>query len=218
MSKLKTSYVCQACGASSPKWQGQCSGCQAWNTLEETRQSSAEAENHRFAPVAGAARIQRLSDVEAREIPRLPTGIGEFDRVLGGGLVSGAVVLIGGDPGIGKSTLLLQALAAMSEQQRVLYVTGEESAEQVALSDIPAHEVREALAARPETHQVAIYLADVEGFSYREIATIMDTPIGTVMSRLSRGRNALRQALSQYAVEQRLAAHIQPPNAGDTHE
>jgi DNA repair protein RadA/Sms len=133
MSKLKTSYVCQACGASSPKWQGQCSGCQAWNTLEETRQSSAEAENHRFAPVAGAARIQRLSDVEAREIPRLPTGIGEFDRVLGGGLVSGAVVLIGGDPGIGKSTLLLQALAAMSEQQRVLYVTGEESAEQVAL-------------------------------------------------------------------------------------
>lgn len=92
------------------------------------------------------------------------------------------------------------------------------SAEQVALSDIPAHEVREALAALPETHQVAIYLADVEGFSYREIATIMDTPIGTVMSRLSRGRNALRQALSQYAVEQRLAAHTRPPNAGDTHE
>jgi DNA repair protein RadA/Sms len=133
MSKIKTSYVCQACGASSPKWQGQCSGCQAWNTLEETRQSSAEADSHRFAPVAGAARIQRLSDVEAREIPRLPTGICEFDRVLGGGLVSGAVVLIGGDPGIGKSTLLLQALAAMSAQQRVLYVTGEESAEQVAL-------------------------------------------------------------------------------------
>ena len=133
MSKIKTSYVCQACGASSPKWQGQCSGCQAWNTLEETRQSTAEADAHRFAPVAGAARIQRLSEVEAREIPRLPTGIGEFDRVLGGGLVSGAVVLIGGDPGIGKSTLLLQALAAMSGQQRVLYVTGEESAEQVAL-------------------------------------------------------------------------------------
>jgi DNA repair protein RadA/Sms len=133
MSKIKTSYVCQACGASSPKWQGQCSGCQAWNTLEETRQSTAEADAHRFAPVAGAARIQRLSEVEAREIPRLPTGIGEFDRVLGGGLVSGAVVLIGGDPGIGKSTLLLQALAAMSSQQRVLYVTGEESAEQVAL-------------------------------------------------------------------------------------
>jgi len=133
MSKIKTSYVCQACGASSPKWQGQCSGCQAWNTLEETRQSTAEAHSHRFAPVAGAAQIQRLSDVEAREIPRLPTGIGEFDRVLGGGLVSGAVVLIGGDPGIGKSTLLLQALAAMSAQQRVLYVTGEESAEQVAL-------------------------------------------------------------------------------------
>ncbi len=133
MSKPKTKYVCQSCGAESPKWLGQCPGCQAWNTLEETRQEPAASATHRYAAVAGTAQLQRLADVEARELPRLPTGVTEFDRVLGGGLVSGGVVLIGGDPGIGKSTLLLQALAAMSQTARVLYVTGEESADQVAL-------------------------------------------------------------------------------------
>ena len=112
---------------------GQCAGCQSWNTLVETREETASAATHRYAAVAGTAQLQRLADVEARELPRLPTGVAEFDRVLGGGLVSGGVVLIGGDPGIGKSTLLLQALAAMSQSARVLYVTGEESADQVAL-------------------------------------------------------------------------------------
>jgi len=133
MSKIKTQFVCQACGATSPKWLGQCPGCQAWNTMEESRELASDKSIHRYAPLAGTAQPQALSEVEARELPRLPTGMGEFDRVLGGGLVAGAVVLIGGDPGIGKSTLLLQALAAMSTEARVLYVTGEESAEQVAL-------------------------------------------------------------------------------------
>ncbi|MFY9347114.1 MAG: DNA repair protein RadA, partial [Orrella sp.] len=133
MSKVKTRYVCQSCGTVSPKWLGQCSGCQAWNTLEETRDEPVETSPSRFTPLAGSAEIQRLSDVQAQEMPRLPTGVAEFDRVLGGGLVAGAVVLIGGDPGIGKSTLLLQALAHMSQSARVLYVTGEESAQQVAL-------------------------------------------------------------------------------------
>jgi DNA repair protein RadA/Sms len=133
MSKVKTRYVCQSCGTVSPKWLGQCSGCQAWNTLEETRDEPVETSPSRFTPLTGSAEIQRLSDVQAQEMPRLPTGVAEFDRVLGGGLVAGAVVLIGGDPGIGKSTLLLQALAHMSQSARVLYVTGEESAQQVAL-------------------------------------------------------------------------------------
>ncbi|MGP1615723.1 MAG: DNA repair protein RadA, partial [Pollutimonas bauzanensis] len=88
---------------------------------------------HRYAPLAGASPIRSLAEIEARELPRQPTGIAEFDRVLGGGLVTGAVVLIGGDPGIGKSTLLLQALVSLSHAVKVLYVTGEESAEQVAL-------------------------------------------------------------------------------------
>jgi len=132
MAKSKTVYVCSECGGTAAKWQGQCPHCGAWNTLEETREAPA-AGGHRYAPLAGTSPVRSLADIEARELPRQPTGLAEFDRVLGGGLVAGAVVLIGGDPGIGKSTLLLQALAAMSANRRVLYVTGEESAEQVAL-------------------------------------------------------------------------------------
>ena len=129
---VKSQYACSECGASSPKWQGQCPGCGAWNTLVETR-IAAPVSNSRFAALAGSARLQSLAEVEAREEDRLPTGVAEFDRALGGGLVAGGVVLIGGDPGIGKSTLLLQALTELAEQQPVLYVSGEESAQQVAL-------------------------------------------------------------------------------------
>ena len=131
MAKTKRTYVCSECGGTSLKWEGKCPHCDAWNTLDEVVQTAADA--HRFAPLAGASPVQALSEIEARELPRQPTGINEFDRVLGGGLVPGAVVLIGGDPGIGKSTLLLQTLASLSRSVPVLYVTGEESAEQVAL-------------------------------------------------------------------------------------
>ena len=131
MAKTKTIYVCQACGGSSPKWQGQCPACDAWNTLEE---SLAETANHRFQGLAKSIPRQKLVSIEAQDSPRLPTGITELDRVLGGGLVAGGVVLLGGDPGIGKSTLLLQALAELSMQGiDVLYSSGEESAAQIAL-------------------------------------------------------------------------------------
>ncbi|MDP2752150.1 MAG: DNA repair protein RadA [Rhodocyclaceae bacterium] len=135
----KSAYVCTACGASAPKWQGQCPGCQQWNTLIETviEKPSVSNSNHRFvalAPTSESGGLQDLSDIRPREEPRLLTGVEEFDRVLGGGLVTGGVVLIGGDPGIGKSTLLLQTLSRLTEiQVPVLYVSGEESAEQVAL-------------------------------------------------------------------------------------
>ncbi|HUY01695.1 MAG TPA: DNA repair protein RadA [Rhodocyclaceae bacterium] len=133
MAKPKSIYSCTECGASSPKWQGQCPGCGLWNTLVETV-AEAQASGNRYASVGGAAKLQQLSDIRPREEPRTPTGLEEFDRVLGGGLVAGGVVLIGGDPGIGKSTLLLQALSKMAAaDQAVLYVSGEESAEQVAL-------------------------------------------------------------------------------------
>ena len=131
MAKIKSTYVCSDCGGTSLKWEGKCPHCGAWNTLIETLETPATS--HRFAALAGASPVQTLADIEARELPRQPSGIAEFDRVLGGGLVPGAVILIGGDPGIGKSTLLLQALASLSLQVPVLYVTGEESAEQVAL-------------------------------------------------------------------------------------
>lgn len=131
MAKAKSIYSCTECGATSPKWQGQCPGCAQWNTLVES--IAEKASGHRFDSLAPTARLQTLSDIEAREEERIPTGIGEFDRALGGGLVPGGVVLIGGDPGIGKSTLLLQALSHLSIAHKVLYVSGEESGEQVAL-------------------------------------------------------------------------------------
>ncbi|HWL27812.1 MAG TPA: DNA repair protein RadA [Burkholderiaceae bacterium] len=131
MAKIKTVFVCSECGGTTSKWEGKCPHCGAWNTMQESREASLPA--HRFAPLAGASPVRSLADIEARELPRQPSGIAEFDRVLGGGLVPGAVVLIGGDPGIGKSTLLLQALVSLSRNVKVLYVTGEESSEQVAL-------------------------------------------------------------------------------------
>jgi DNA repair protein RadA/Sms len=134
MAKTKTAYVCTECGGQSTKWQGQCPHCSAWNTLVETIAATPAT---RFQALAGApSAVRPLATVETRDNPRTPTGIEEFDRVLGGGLVPGGVVLLGGDPGIGKSTLLLQAMAALGTSGklgRVLYVTGEESVEQVAL-------------------------------------------------------------------------------------
>jgi DNA repair protein RadA/Sms len=132
MAKLKSLYSCTECGGQTLKWQGQCPHCQAWNTLVEAVAESAPTGN-RFSLIAEGGKVQRLSEVEARESSRVPTGIAEFDRVLGGGIVPGGVVLIGGDPGIGKSTLLLQALAGMGARRKVLYLSGEESVQQIAL-------------------------------------------------------------------------------------
>jgi len=128
--KAKSAYVCADCGASALQWFGSCPSCGAAGTLVET---VTERGSGRRAVAGGSGAPLRLSEIPAQEQDRIPCGIGELDRVLGGGLVAGQVVLIAGDPGIGKSTLLLQALAALSATKRVLYVSGEESAEQVAL-------------------------------------------------------------------------------------
>ncbi len=133
MAKAKSVYACTECGGQTLKWQGQCPHCQAWNTLVE---AVAEKTTSRFTPLSETGQVQSLSEVQAEEEQRNSTSIAEFDRVLGGGLVQGGVVLLGGDPGIGKSTLLLQALCQMScgpVASNVLYVSGEESARQVAL-------------------------------------------------------------------------------------
>jgi DNA repair protein RadA/Sms len=131
MAKVKTLYTCTECGGQAPKWQGQCPACGAWNTLVEG--VAEQAGGHRYQSLAKSAPVRRLADIEASDVPRFTTGVGEFDRVLGGGLVAGGVVLIGGDPGIGKSTLLLQSLAQIAAERRALYVSGEESAAQIAL-------------------------------------------------------------------------------------
>jgi DNA repair protein RadA/Sms len=162
MAKDKTVYSCTECGGTSPKWLGKCPSCGAWNTLiESVAEAAAPAAKNRFASLAAAQPVTTLADIDAADFERLPTGLDELDRVLGGGLVEGGVVLIGGDPGIGKSTLLLQALHQLSlavprqsfagppqeqlaalggkppqgsgKRQTVLYVTGEESGAQVAL-------------------------------------------------------------------------------------
>jgi len=141
MSKIKQRYQCTACGAISSKWSGQCAECDDWNTLEEStapalsssNSASAAATNARFGGYAGGSGITNASDVQLVAQARVGTGLYELDRVLGGGLVSGSVTLLGGDPGIGKSTLLIQSLAYLSQHHRVLYITGEESLQQVTL-------------------------------------------------------------------------------------
>jgi len=135
MAKAKTIYSCTECGGAEPKWQGQCPSCQAWNTLVESIAETASASviASRYAPLAATAGLQKLAEVEAAEVPRQPTGVSEFDRVLGGGLVPGGVVLIGGDPGIGKSTLLLQTLCHIGNARKAIYVSGEESPQQIAM-------------------------------------------------------------------------------------
>lgn len=134
--KSTSAFVCNNCGADYRKWQGQCNECGEWNTLSEVRlgpaRGTSSGKRGGFAGVADGA-IQKLSEVALDESPRIPTGTGEFDLVLGGGLVAGGCILLGGHPGAGKSTLLLQTLCNLSRQHSVLYVTGEESPQQVAM-------------------------------------------------------------------------------------
>jgi len=140
MAKVKTVYSCTACGAQFPKWAGQCQDCGDWNTLQEeaaparisSSATSAKAAA-RFEGFAPKAKVQKLPQVNVQATMRFGTGLAELDRVLGGGLVPGSIILLGGDPGIGKSTLILQSLSLLSEHKKTLYVTGEESAEQIAL-------------------------------------------------------------------------------------
>jgi DNA repair protein RadA/Sms len=130
MGRQKSVFVCRECGAQAPRWQGQCPGCDAWNTLDETRtQVGKRSAKSGWAGEAPKLLAELGDDVEKR----ISTRIGEMDRVIGGGLVQGSVILLGGDPGIGKSTLLLQVMASVARNRDALYVTGEESLAQVAL-------------------------------------------------------------------------------------
>jgi DNA repair protein RadA/Sms len=131
MAKERSVYTCSECGGTSAKWLGRCPSCGAWNTLEEGVAETVS--KHRFQSLTKTQPVATLAEIDATDVARSPTGIEELDRVLGGGVVAGGVVLIGGDPGIGKSTLLLQAVESLSARMKTLYVTGEESGAQVAL-------------------------------------------------------------------------------------
>jgi DNA repair protein RadA/Sms len=157
LAKVKTRYVCQACGASSPRWQGKCQDCGAWNTFAEENQPTGRSAE-RPALFGSSDRVARITDVDISDNQRLSTHIGEFDRVLGGGVVHGSVVLVGGDPGIGKSTLMLQALQKLSGTvSPVLYVSGEESSRQVRLRADRLDAVSEELYLLCETNLEAIF-------------------------------------------------------------
>jgi DNA repair protein RadA/Sms len=132
MPRVKNVFRCQSCGASTLQWAGQCTECGGWNTLVEEREPARPGAVRAVGFSGQAAAIRSLADVEDEAVNRLTIGLSEFDRVLGGGLVAGSVVLLGGDPGIGKSTLLLQVAAALGATAPVLYVTGEESLSQVS--------------------------------------------------------------------------------------
>ncbi|MDP5208600.1 DNA repair protein RadA [Microbulbifer sp. 2205BS26-8] len=140
--KRKTAYVCNDCGADYTKWTGQCSGCGSWNSLSEVRPGPGYRDSRAadftdtqsgYAGAAGSGKVQKLAEIDLSELPRIPTSASELDRVLGGGLVPGSVVLIGGHPGAGKSTVLLQTLCHLAAAMPALYITGEESLQQVAM-------------------------------------------------------------------------------------
>ncbi|MBI1675069.1 DNA repair protein RadA [Shewanella sp. DW31] len=136
MAKNKTAYVCNECGQDFPRWQGQCSACQEWNTITEVRLGAASpGRSTKFVGYAGASsnEVKTLDQIDLNALPRILSHFGELDRVLGGGIVPGSAILIGGHPGAGKSTLLLQTLCHLAEQMPALYVTGEESLQQVAM-------------------------------------------------------------------------------------
>lgn len=159
MAKKKVAYVCTDCGADHPKWQGQCASCGSWNTLSEfiTEPATGLGRTSERSGYAGVlAEVQQLKDIVLEDTPRITTGIGELDRVLGGGLVRGSGILIGGHPGAGKSTLLLQAMCLLAEHHPCLYITGEESLSQVAMRadrlGLPKDKLR--LAAETDVEQV----------------------------------------------------------------
>ncbi|MBU3021888.1 DNA repair protein RadA [Aestuariibacter sp. A3R04] len=135
MAKRKTAYVCSDCGAEFPRWQGQCSECKSWNTISEFVISSARTAKSAHTGYAGQtnAKIETLNAIDLEALPRFSSGFRELDRVLGGGIVPGAAMLIGGSPGAGKSTLLLQVMCKLAQSRDALYVTGEESLQQVAM-------------------------------------------------------------------------------------
>lgn len=155
MANAKTRFVCQDCGAVHPRWAGRCDSCGAWNTIVE---EAVETAPKAVAVAAGKGRRLKLSDLSGGGVPapRLRTGIGELDRVCGGGLVPGAAILIGGDPGIGKSTILLQAAARLSGNAACIYITGEEAVEQVGL-----RAQRLGLGAQPVKLAAATNVADI---------------------------------------------------------
>jgi len=206
----KTQYTCTACGAIHSKWNGQCNACQAWNTLEETLVAKPSKQAPRGGYAGEKSQIFTLDDIQLSEDPRYSTHIAELDRVLGGGLVQGSVILMGGDPGIGKSTILIQTLASMSAVKS-LYVTGEESLQQVTLRakrlELPLAHLRLLTETSVEQILAQAALEKPQLMVIDSIQTIYTEALQSAPGSVSQVREATAQ-LVRYAKQQQVALFI----------
>src|SRR3989344_1398925 len=212
MAKTKVIFECQHCGAQFPKWQGQCTDCGKWNTLVEDVNIKPSSHHVETRGYAGAqAILTRLAEVSLEKQSRILTGLSEFDHVLGGGLVADSVVLIGGDPGIGKSTLLLQVLAHLAEHEKPLYVTGEESLQQVAMRAKRLHLKADALQLLSETNvERIIAIAEREKppvMVIDSIQTIYTEQVASAPGSVSQVRESAAR-LVQFAKHQGIALFL----------
>ena len=222
MAKVKTVYVCASCGARYPRWQGQCRECGEWNTISEIRvndepsagRSAAARAMSGFAGASGSG-VSNLNNVKLEKAQRLYTGYGEFDRVLGGGIVPGSVVLLGGNPGAGKSTLLLQTVCKLASHAAVLYITGEESLQQVALRAqrlmLPTERVR--IAAETSIDEICRIAAEekpavliVDSIQVMHVQGVESAP-GSV-SQVREGAAALTQFAKKTGIAVFLIGHV----------
>jgi len=216
MAKQKTVFICNKCGEDSPRWQGQCNGCGEWNTLvEEIKAEVKKPAMSRVGFSGSVSKATALSDIEGKEHSRIPTNIAEFDRVLGGGIVRGSVTLVGGAPGIGKSSILLQIMAYLSQEKKVLYVSGEESLEQIALRaerlDLP----KDNLLVMCETNieLIANYIIQnkPEIVVIDSIQTIYNPELSSMVGGVSQVRESsayITQVAKQYGVSIFLVGHV----------
>ncbi len=218
MARSKVAFVCNECGAEFPRWQGQCSECREWNTISEVRLAPATSgKSSRLTGYAGEqqAGVQTLSEVSLAEIPRFGSGFRELDRVLGGGIVPGSAILIGGHPGAGKSTLLLQTMCQLAQQMKVLYVTGEESLQQVAMRASRLHLPNDKLRIVSETSVEQIcHLAQLEKPAVMVIDSIQGMHVADIssapgsVSQVREGAAQLTRFAKQHQVAIFMVGHV----------
>ncbi|UXR71829.1 DNA repair protein RadA [Staphylococcus sp. IVB6240] len=210
MAKKKVTFECTACGYQSPKWMGKCPNCGAWNSMEETIEQKTTSAKHGVRSES-TAKVQKLNDVKQEQAPRILTKSRELNRVLGGGIVQGSLVLIGGDPGIGKSTLLLQMCASLSKERKILYITGEESLNQTKLRADRLEEDASALNVFAETNLEIIHEAvkklEPELIVVDSIQTIFHPDITSAPGSVSQVREST-QSLMHIAKQMNVATFI----------
>lgn len=212
MAKKKITFECTACGYQSPKWMGKCPNCGAWNSMEESLEQKVAHPKHGVRTQKSThAKVQTLNEIKNEKTPRILTNSDEFNRVLGGGIVQGSLVLIGGDPGIGKSTLLLQICAALSKKKKVLYITGEESLNQTKLRADRLDEDASALNVFAETDLEVIHEAvkkvEPELIVVDSIQTIYHPEISSAPGSVSQVREST-QSLMHIAKQMNIATFI----------